>query len=201
MTSKLRLWVAGVAFAAVAGLVFVSGPSRANQGGGLDDEVKKIGAAIKKDDAAGAKKMVDAAVKKPGLVDEVSDLMHLYRPRNKGGLGYGSKVGTNPATDGLEKKVQEFTKGVPANAAAQKENNLEAASWMAALADLTLAKTPAKDGPGGKTKKAWIGWSKDLRGAVDDFKKASAAGDGVAMSKAANKMNNACLSCHSKFKE
>ena len=198
MTSKVRWWVAGVTFAAVCGLVYVSSPSQANEGDkDLEASVKKIAGAIKSGDTAGAKKMAEASAKK---IDEVSDLMHLFRTR-KGGLGYGSKVGTNPATDGLEKKIQEFTKAVPPAVASQKDLNMEAATWIAALADLTLAKTPPKDGPGGKTKKAWIGWAKDLRDAADEFSKASAAGNGAAMSKAANKLNNACLSCHSKFKE
>jgi hypothetical protein len=199
MTSKVRGWVAGVTFAAVCGLVYVSGPSRANEGEKeLAGAVGKIAAAIQSGDSAGAKKLAEASAKK---IDEVSDLMHLFRPRSKGGLGWGSKASKPDASDGLEKKIQEFTKTVPAAAAGQKDVNGEAATWIAALAELTLAKTPAKDGPAGKTKKAWIGWSNDLRDAAAELSKASASGNPAAISKAANKVNNACVSCHSKFKE
>jgi hypothetical protein len=199
MTSKVRLWAAGATIAAVVGLVYLSGPSLANEGDkDLPETVKKIATEIKKGNAAGAKTMSEAAAKK---IEDTAELMHLFRPHSKGGLGWGGKRGTNPASDGLEKKIQEFSKTVPANIAAQVDNNVEAAGWLQAMADLTLAKVPAKDAAGGKTKKAWIGWSEDMRKASAAFNKAAAAKDAAGMQKAASQINNACVSCHSKFKE
>ncbi len=198
MKMKVQLWLAGAMLAAVGGMVYLTNPSYA--GGEKDPTaaVKKIADAIKAGKAADAKKIAEASAKH---IEEVSDLMHLYRPRNKGGLGWGGKAGANPATDGLEKKIQEFAKAVPANVAGQTEANLEAAHWLAALSELTLAKTPAKDASGGKTKKAWIGFTEDMREGITAFTKAAEKKDGTAMAKAASKINSACVNCHSKFKE
>ena len=198
MMMTTRLWLAGAMFATVGGLVYVSGASSAQGEKDPAVAVKKIAAEIKKGNLEGAKKAAAAAGKD---IEEVADLMHLYRPRNKGGMGWGAKAGTNPATDGLEKKIQEFAKGVPANIADQVENNLEAAYWIAALTEVVHAKTPAKDSGGGKTKKAWTGFTDEMRAAGNDLIKAAAAKDGKAMAKAANKINSACTNCHSKFKE
>ena len=198
MTMQVRLWLATATFAAGLGLVSVSASAVVQGDKEHQEIVKKIADEVKKGNAAGAKKIAEAGAKK---FDEVADLMHLYRPRNKGGMGWGSTAGANPATDGLEKKIQEFAKAVPANVAAQVANNVEAANWMAALADLTLAKAPTKDAAGGKTKKAWIGWSEDIKVATNDFAKAAAKKDGAAMQKAASRINTLCVNCHSKFKE
>lgn len=197
MKSAVRLWAAGATFAAVCGLVFESGPSLANEGDKeIDATVKKVAGEIKRGNAAGAKAMAEAAAKKI----DTADLMHLFRPRNKGGLGWGGKPGTDPAYDGLEKKIQKFSGAIPPDVVAQKENNEEAAAWLQALAALTLAKVPAKDEADGKTQKAWIGWSEEMRDAAADFSKAASAKNAAAMQKAASKVRGSCLSCHSKFK-
>lgn len=198
MTMQVRLWLTGVAFTTVCGLVSVSASTLLEGDKDEQDAVKKIAAEVKKGNAAGAQKMSEGAAKK---FEEVSDLMHLYRPRSKGGMGWGSKAGANPATDGLEKKIQEFAKGVSVTAAAQVESNLEAAYWLAAMTELTRAKTPTMDKAGGRTKKAWIVLTDDNREAIAAFTKAAQAKNGAAMAKAANKINSTCVSCHSKFKD
>ena len=198
MTKKVRLGIAGVLLVATIGLVSMSGPSYAGGDKDLAETVKKIGATIGKGDATGATKAATTAAKK---IEETSDLMHLYRPRSKGGLGWGSKAGTNPATDGLEKKIEELKKAVPATFFKDKANNEEAINWMGALVELTLAKTPAKDMSGGKTKKAWIDYTEKLRSANTEFAKAVAGAKADDVKKAAAKINTACVDCHSKFKE
>lgn len=199
MTMKVQVWIASAVLAAVGGMIYVTSPSYAREEGKDPVETaKKIAAEIQKGNAAGAKKLAEGAAKQ---FEEVSDLMHLFRPRNKGGLGWGAKAGANPATDGLEKKIQEFAKAVPATAAAQVDANLEAASYLAALTELTHTKVPSKDAAGGKTKKAWTGFTNDMHEGVTAFTKAAEKKDAAAMSKAASKINSACVNCHSKFKE
>jgi hypothetical protein len=163
---------------------------------GAQNDVKAIAIQINKRNAADAKKLANAAAAKLN----VNDIMSLHRPRNKGGMGYGSLAGKNPATDGLEKKIQELAKGVPANILDQVENNVEAANWLAALAELTLVKTPPQDGPNGRTKKAWADWSNALREASIVFGRAAATKNGDDMKRAASTMNSICVNCHSKFK-
>lgn len=196
MTMQVRMWLTALSFFAVVGLV--SGSAYLLQDTPEQTAVKKLSDVIQKGKAEDTKKAVAETLKK---FDEVSDLMHMYRPRNKGGMGWGPEAGKNPATDGLEKKIQEFAKGVPENIAAQDKNNVEAARWLIALTELTHAKAPAKDGPGGKTKKAWIDWSNEMRDAGNALAKAAAAKKGADMAKAANKINSICINCHSKFKE
>jgi hypothetical protein len=193
---QVRLWLAGVSFAACVSLV--SGSAALLGEKDQLEAVKKIVTEIEKGNAAGASAAAKDGAKK---FDETADLMHLFRPRNKGGLGWGPTAGKNPATDGLEKKIQEYAKGVPDTVAKDDKNNIAAARWIAALAELTHAKTPTKDASGGKTKKAWADWSKDLREASDAFAKASAAKNAKEMQKAAAKINTTCVNCHSKFKE
>jgi hypothetical protein len=196
MTMQVRMWLTALSFFAVIGLV--SGSAVLLQDSAEQATIKKLADVVKKGKADDTKKAVAEAAKK---FDEISDLMHMYRPRNKGGMGWGSVAGKSPVSDGLEKKIQEYAKGVPENVASQVENNVEAANWLAALAELTLAKAPAKDAAGGKTKKAWTDWSIEMRDAANTFAKAAAAKKGTDMAKAASKSNSICINCHSKFKE
>lgn len=198
MKMKVQVWLTCAMLAALTGLIYVTGPTYAQGEKEPDVAAKKIIAAIKAGKLADAKKI---AVDSAKLIEETSEIMHLYRPRSKGGLGWGSKQGANPATDGLEKKIQEFAKGVPVTIAMQSENNLEAAAQLAAMTELVLAKTPTKDAAGGKTKKAWVGFTEDMREGITAFEKAAAKKDNIAMAKAASKINSACVNCHSKFKD
>ena len=198
MTTKQRMMIAGVTLVAVSALASIGGPTYAEGflGDELPDTVKKIGVAIGKGGTGAAESA--AAAKK---IEETADMMHLYRQRSKGGMGWGSKKDANPANDGLEKKIQELAKAVPANFLKDPTNNKEAVNWMKALAEITLAKVPTKDSAGGKTKKAWIEYTEKLKSANADLEKAITAGKTADISKAAAKINTACVDCHSKFKD
>src|SRR5262245_5625137 len=82
MTTKFRVSIAGMLMLALVGLFYVSDLSQAG-----DNDVKanviKIAAAIKSGDSAGAKKMAAGAAKK---AEEIADVMHMFRPRSKGGV-------------------------------------------------------------------------------------------------------------------
>jgi hypothetical protein len=194
MTMQVRMWLTALSFVAGLGLV-TSASAFVLQDSPEQAIVKKVAGAIKSGDVKKAAK--DGAKK----FAEVSDLMHMFRPRKKGGMGWGVKEGSNPATDGLEKKIQEFTKAVPPAVVADAANNVAAANWITALAEMTIMHAPPKDAGGGKTKKAWIGFAEDMRAASIDLAKAAEAKKGPDMAKAASKLNSACLNCHSKFKE
>jgi hypothetical protein len=196
MTMQVRMWLTALSFFAVIGLV--SGSAVLLQDTAEQTAIKKLSEVVKKGNADDTKKAVAEAAKK---FAEPSELMHMYRPRKKGGMGWGATEGKNPAADGLEKKIQEFAKGVPATAANDVANNVEAGQWMVALAEITKSMAPTKDAAGGKTKKAWIGWSEELRDASNTFIKAAEAKKGTDMAKAASKINSLCINCHSKFKE
>ena len=194
MTTKVRMMIAGTALAAVFGLLSMSAPSHAG-GKDLKATVMKIADAIKKGDDAGAKKMAKDAAKG---IEDISDLMHLFRPRNKGGLGVGSKTfGTNPAKDGIEVMLRDFARDVPAGAAKQADALEETGYWIAAMGEITAAKGWAKD-TGKKTKKNWTNWSDEMRALGVEFAKAKG---GAQIKGAATKVNNNCIACHGVFKE
>jgi hypothetical protein len=126
--------------------------------------------------------------------------MHLYKPRNKMGLGVGMTPGANPAKDGIEVTLRDLARDVPANVGKQADALEMTGYWIAAVAEVAAAKMPEKD-QGKKTKKAWAGWSKDMRDAGIEFSKAAAAKGGQQIKTAAAKVNATCNSCHSVFKD
>src|ERR1017187_8209671 len=93
MTTNIRLGIAGTTLVALFGLIYVSAPSHAAAGADeLPATVKKIAAMIKKGDTDAAKKLTEATAKDKKLIDEISDLMHMYRPEDKGGLGIANSL-------------------------------------------------------------------------------------------------------------
>jgi|ERR1043165_2454825 Zn-dependent M16 (insulinase) family peptidase len=74
----------------------------------------------------------------------------------------------------------------------------ESGHTIAAMAELTLAKTPTKEGNKGRTKAAWTKFSEQLRPASLDLAKANTDATAV---KAAERVNNACKACHDVFKD
>jgi hypothetical protein len=198
MTTKVRLAMASVLLAATLGLLCASkaisgGPDKA-----VAEAITKLADAIKKGDADATKKLAAKAHAMKDI-EELPDFMHLFKPRNKGGMGWGSNPGANPATDGLEKKIQEYAKNVKANEAADP-NNEEAAYWMIAMAEIIKLKVPERDMAGGKTKNAWKELATETFDAAVAFRKAAATKNAKSIKNAAEKLSNTCSACHSKFK-
>ena len=198
MTTKIRIWVAGFTLAAVAGLIGMSESSHAQGGNGLKGTVEKIADALKAGDKATAKKLAVAAVKN---VDEIGDIMHMFRPREKGGMGVGRKTfGTNKAKDGIEIMLRDLARDVPANVAKQADA-LETMGYdIAAIAELSIAKEWPKDS-GKKTKKAWNEYSAEMTNLGIAFAKAANGKGAQQIKTAAAKLNENCNRCHSIFKE
>ncbi len=201
MATKVRMWLAILTLAAVLIFVSLSGPTQAAGDKDMRPDVLKIAGMYKSGKAADAE---TAAIKIAKAFEETSDLMHLFRARNKGGIGWGrAPLGPNPAEDGLEKKLQLLAdpKKPLANVAKEAAAAEEAAHDLAAMAQLIRNKTPGKDGPAGKTKKAWNEWSEQMRDASLELAKAAGAKNAAGIAKAAAKVNSTCNACHAKFKE
>src|SRR4051812_11716744 len=118
MSVKFRVMFAVMTLVAVLGLIFLSAPTYAGGEADIKDTVKKIAEAIKKGDHDGAKKIAATSAKK---IDEIHDVMHLFKPRNKKGLGVGEKAGANPAKDGIEVALRDLARDVPAGVAKQAD--------------------------------------------------------------------------------
>ncbi len=192
MTTKIRLWFACATLVAVLGYVSFAGTSNAGDAKDIKGSIAKIAELIQKGDDAGAKKSAAALAKG---TEEIGDIMHMFRPRSKGGMGFGKTAGTNPAKDGLEAALRDIQRE-GANFAKQGDAIVISGQWIAALADATAAKGPTKD-QGKKTKKAWEQYSNEMRAAGLEFAKAK----GVDAKAAAAKVNASCNNCHSIFKE
>ena len=159
--------------------------------------IKKIAAALKKGDKTEAKKLAAAAAKK---VDDIEALMHMFKPRSKGGLGIGDKAGGNPAKDGIEVTLRDLGRDAPANVGKQAEA-LEATGYnIAAIAEIALAKGWGKN-EGKKTKVTWNEYSEELGKLGFAFSKAAAGKGAQEIKTAASKLNENCNRCHSVFKE
>ncbi|MSQ94398.1 MAG: hypothetical protein EXR98_07560 [Gemmataceae bacterium] len=174
MTTKTRIWLAGITLTAIFALLQASADSYAQGGDELPAVVKKIAAALKKGDADAAKKLTTATAKNVKLIDEISDLMHMYRPVDKGGLG-------------IESSLKKAT----------AKNAEDLANLVRAMADLSIAKGWA-DPKGKRTKKAWNDLNDEMRTAADGLAKAK---NDKAAAAAAAKVTNTCNRCHTLFKD
>ena len=198
MTTKIRIWVAGFTLAAVAGLIGMSEASYVEGDKDLKSTVAKIADALKAGDKDLAKKLAVAAAKN---IDEIGDVMHMFRPREKGGMGIGPKTfGTNKAKDGIEITLRDLARDVPSNLAKQADAFEATGYYIAAIAELSTAKSWPKDS-GKKTKKAWNEYSEEMTNLGIAFAKAANGKGAQQIKTAAAKLNENCNRCHSIFKE
>jgi hypothetical protein len=159
---------------------------------------KNIAELIKRGHMPAARKLAQDVARR---MDEFYDIAELYQRRNKVGLGWGSQPQPVSVQDGLERMLLVFSRGVPVAALNSPGNNEEAALWIAALAQLTYAMPPKKDGKGGKTRVAWLKWSDELSDASLELRRASAENNPQAMQKAAAKTLAVCNQCHIVFRD
>jgi hypothetical protein len=200
MTTRFRMAFAGAVFTTAFALILMAGPSQAGGEKDLKAVVQKIADAIKKDDKEAAKKLAAAAVKDKALVGPINDIMRLFKPRNKGGLGVGAKPLANPAKDGIEVVLRELRKEVTAASLKQADALETTGYWIAALAELSLAKGWAENVTATRTPKAWAEHSEEMRSLGVAFAKAAASKKALDIKGAADKLNMNCNRCHSTFK-
>jgi hypothetical protein len=166
------------------------------------DEEKGIAAARKdvlalaKEVAAGKdiSKKVAALRKK---YDDLEPLMWIYRPRGKGGIGFGPKS----RTDGLEAKIRALCKRT-LNPKALKKESAELL-WMGYL-NLTMAEIARAYAPQGRLaarKKEWDEHVDAMKKASAEFIKAVKTGNPRKVRAAADRLDNSCNNCHTEYIE
>ena len=193
MTTVFRLWITGISVAAVCGLVPSSDGFQADKKRDLQIIVKRIAAEIKNGNADEAKKMALAAAKD---IDEVADLMRLYRNREKGGLGWGSMPGDNPQRDGIDLWLRDLARDRPAK---YGKNDEEAAYWIAAMAEITSAIPKFSNVE--ETQSKWNEGAKRQRLAAAEFVKQLNARKPSAMDRGVRALYDSCLFCHLHYNE
>src|SRR5436190_1421050 len=112
MSMAKNVWRCAVVLALVTalGLAYVADPSYAGADKKFGADVRKIADAIKKGDTASAEAMAQKTAKK---AEELADIMHLFKPRAKGGLGVGPTA--QAKSDGIEMRLRDIARDAPTN--------------------------------------------------------------------------------------
>ena len=173
----------------------------ASQANGRTDEKETREAVLKlidtmKKDPAAAKKQAEELAKKADL----EDVMNLFKPRAKGGLGFNPK--DDAKKDGIELKLQFLAKTAPAKMELEKQaadyNRLiEVAQAVAEVA--TYAKVP-KPQTAGKGPKDWKQYTDDVKKGLKELGDSVKSGDPAKVKTAAGAVNTACNNCHTDFR-
>jgi hypothetical protein len=194
MKKLLCLGSVGVAILAIGVWLFVAGQGGAAQDAALKDGVLKVAATLKKGDSAAADKQATDLAKK---VEDLADLMELFKTRAKGGIGVGSKAGV-VVPDGIETKLVAMGRDAPASSTLKKESAaLEEMGYVvAAMANITKKKPVAK----AKTKE-WNTWCEDMATAGLKLSAAAKSQGAADLKAAATKINASCNSCHSTYRK
>jgi hypothetical protein len=200
MVKNMRNWAVVLSAVAAAGVLYLTGDIRAGgKASPLSGDTRKIAAAVK----AGKKDDAEALAKKTAKkAEELGDIMHMFKNRNKGGLGVGEMP--QAKSDGIESKLRDVARDAPSAAVMAKEApGLQQLGYdTAALALLTKAMAPAKD-QGKKKASDFKKWADEMYDAGVEFAKtAGEKGAGAQNVKAAaTKVNETCNRCHSVFRE
>ncbi|MBX9678786.1 MAG: hypothetical protein K2X38_08465 [Gemmataceae bacterium] len=162
----------------------------------LRRDVDAIAKAVKEKKNDQAKKLA-AAFAKANAIDE---MMHLYKPGKKGGLGIGP-ADAPIAPNGIASAVQGVAKGaLPPATVLAKPLEFEEMAWrIAALGDATAAYAPQTD-RGKKTRQLWLQIAADSREAALDFRAAILARNAKGLVNAATRISDACNACHATFR-
>src|SRR6185369_11522326 len=114
MSKHVRFCGVGALAVAVGALMY--GVGNAGDDAAVKAAVLKIADALRKGDKEAAATQAEALAKK---VEKLEDVMNLFKPRKKGGLGVGKAGVVTP--DGIELKLITLGRDAPAGAAMAKE--------------------------------------------------------------------------------
>jgi hypothetical protein len=195
MNHKALLWVGGLGVVAVGVSLLIGDRGSAGDDKSIREGILKIATGIAKGDASAAAQAKSLASK----VEEVEEVMNLFKLRTKKGLGIGSKAGS-VTPDGIELMLNKIGRDAPSQNFATKEAEAleEMAFRIAAVAEVVVNKPP-KGEPAAK-QKDWVKWAKEMREAAPKLAEAAKTKSPAELQKAAAKINAACNNCHSVFK-
>jgi len=199
-----RFWLMAPLMAAILALAGSASGMQDKDKDKKDDDDKEVKEAQKdvldlcKDVTDGkAEKDIDAkAAKIKKKYEELNTVMHVFKPKDKGGVGFGK------AGEGIELKIIGLGKRKLAAGAMAKEKDelVKMANINLAMAAITKHYAPAKP-KGGKGKKDWEGHADDMKKAAEALRKAAKAGNAEQVKAAANDLNNSCNNCHTDFRD
>jgi hypothetical protein len=194
MYARIRVSLAGFVVALAAGLLAAAG----GRGAG-DDDQKAIQEAqqavlqlMETLDKGGNGKGQAAAIYNK-YKDDLKIVMTVFKPRDKGGIG----VGTKGKGDGIELKIISLGKRAPAKDYLDKHrSDLDLMGRVSkAMADV------AAQYPQTKNQEMWKKYCEDMRKGADELMAAAKSGDPKAVKTAANNLNASCTDCHAAFRD
>lgn len=133
--------------------------------------------------------------------DGLGDVMHLFKPRPKGGIGVGAAPG-GITPDGIEFKIQAMSKrALPAASLAKNKAALQKmADQIQAISEVTKLYVP-KEKKAGKDPANWKKYAGEMEKGSKDLRDAIKGGNAGQAKKAATDINAACNNCHSEFRD
>jgi len=129
--------------------------------------------------------------------EDLNTIMHVYKPREKGGLG----VGPMGKGDGIEMKIIALGKKQLSKMQLDKESTdlVKMAHVNVAVAEIAALYVPKPKA--GKGPKEWQEYVDQMKKSSFDLAKAVKGGNPTDVKTAANNLNNSCNMCHSDFRD
>lgn len=200
MSTQAKMWIAGITLAVGIGLGGLSGASETAGEKDLRPTVAKIADALKKGDKVGAKKLAAAAVMDQELAGKLENIMHMFRPRAKKGMGFGPKPILIEEKDGIDLGLR-FIKAEGADDLVKHSGDIETTGyWIAAIAELSNAKG-WDDVMDKRTKAGWKKLTDEMGGLGIAFAEAGASKNAVKIRAAAIKTYDCCSRCHDIYRD
>ena len=133
--------------------------------------------------------------------EELKPIMWVYKPRKKGGLGWGKegsdiemKIGSIGSTTSKEKLT-------PKKVADMKVDLIRAADLSRAIAEVSkLYPEQYKDDNGKKNPAKWKEYTEKMSKAADELREAAKDGEVAKIKTAANNLKASCTECHGVFR-
>ncbi len=192
MKTHFCVWTTGLALLALGTWFTMDALGQEGAAKGLKEGVLKIAASLKKGETATATKEAADLSKK---IDDLADLMDLFKKRDKGGLGVGSKPGV-VTPDGMESKLVALGRDAPSITTLKKEADaLEEMGYTVAAIGLITKSKPAPKA------KEWSGWCDDLVTGGQKLSAAAKSQTAAELKSVAAKINASCNACHSAYRK
>jgi len=134
---------------------------------------------------------------------DLDPIMASFKPRARGGIGFGEKAGVVPPNeDGIESKLISLgKKPLSASDAGKFQGAISTlAHQVLAIGEATDAKWPeSKDKA--KSKEKWLEFNAIMKDGSKELADAAKAKDGAKIKAAAAKVNRSCNECHTVFRD
>lgn len=134
---------------------------------------------------------------------DLDPIMHSFKPRARGGIGFGEKAGLVPPNeDGIESKLISLgKKPLSAGDAGKFQGAISTLAYQVlAIGEASDAKWPeSKDKS--KSKDKWLEYNAIMKDGSKELAEAAKAKDSAKIKTSAAKVNRSCNECHTVFRD